>query len=122
MKCRQMINGNIVWFGSIGKDEQGNAIFVEDKKSYVSNQDAIANSLTEKLNVLQNELWYNINYGIPLFNKYKSKAIIDAYITNEILSQKGVKNIITFTSTFVKHSYSCYAKINTVYGVLEVQI
>ena len=122
MKCRRIVNGNVVWFGSIGKTSDGKAIFVDNKQNYSKEQQAIVDCLTQKLSVIQNELWYNINYGIPLFNKYKNKAFIDAYITSEIFKQQGVKSIISFDSTLSKYNYSCKFIVDTIYGQIELKI
>lgn len=115
MRCRQIKNGEVVWFNSIGKDISGNKISAEN---YVENQKAISNSLTQRLSVLKNELWYNINYGLPLFDKVKSKTFMDTTVTQIIMSHPEVIRIINFTSQVKNNVYRYKATIISTYGQL----
>ena len=122
MKCRNIVKQqdgsyNIVWFGSAGKDpETGNKISAEN---YVADgSEMVSKSLTARLAVIQGELWYNINYGLPLFSKIRNKAINDAAIVNIINAHPAVKSIINYKSSVDQksHTYSFYVDINTVYN------
>ena len=133
MNCRRIKtwideNGNkrmdIVWFGSYGKNVDGTAKFFSETKhdNYATQQEAVANSLTQRLNVLKGELWYAINYGIPLIDKLKSKTTLDAFVATTISSHPNVVNILEFTSSIKNRKYSCNVRIMSEYGALLISI
>lgn len=90
--------------------------------NYAKEQEGVATSLTQRLSVLKNELWYDYNYGVPLFDKVKSKAFIDSYLISTILKHPDVTQLIDFTSNVDKNSYSCTFKVKTKYGDLTVNL
>ena len=92
MRCRNSIDKNIVWFKSYGIEEDGKAKKVDE--NFVENEKAVAQSLKQKLSVIQGELWYHINYGLPLYNKVKSKGVLDAVILGILEDHPSVKKII----------------------------
>lgn len=114
MKCRNSIDNNIVWFGSYGIEEDGKAKKV--KENFVENEKAVAQSLKQKLSVIQGELWYHINYGLPLYNKVKSKGVLDAVILGILEDHPSVKKIINFKSSIVNHKYTFTFTVNTIYN------
>ena len=120
MKCRNLVRNsdgtyNIVWFGSYGKDENNKKLSAEN---YVSQSEAVQMSLIQRLAVIKNELWYNINYGLPLFDKIRNKAIMDAAIIKIINEHEAVRTLINYTSSVdqATHIYYFSALINTVYN------
>lgn len=126
MKTRRLVKdnqtNNIVWFGSYGKNDDGTAKFanVDNKHdNYCVENDAIAGALTQKLSVLKNELWFNVNYGLPLLDK-STKAIMDATAANIIMKTSGVKELLSFTSKVVNNTYYCNFKVKTIYGIIEI--
>lgn len=114
MKCRNSIDNNIVWFGSYGIEEDGKAKKVDE--NFVENEKAVAQSLKQKLSVIQGELWYHINYGLPLYNKVKSKGVLDAVILGILEDHPSVKKIINFKSSIVNHKYTFTFTVNTIYN------
>ena len=90
--------------------------------NYAKEQEGVATSLTQRLSVIKNELWYDYNYGVPLFDKVKSKAFIDSYLISTILKHPDVTQLIDFTSNVDKNSYSCTFKVKTKYGDLTVNL
>ena len=114
MRCRNSIDKNIVWFGSYGIDEDGKAKKVDE--NFVENEKAVAQSLKQKLSVIQGELWYHINYGLPLYNKVKSKGVLDAVILGILEDHPSVKKIINFKSSIVNHKYTFTFTVNTIYN------
>ena len=114
MRCRNSIDKNIVWFGSYGIEEDGKAKKV--KENFVENEKAVAQSLKQKLSVIQGELWYHINYGLPLYNKVKSKGVLDAVILGILEDHPSVKKIINFKSSIVNHKYTFTFTVNTIYN------
>lgn len=116
LKIRNMIDGNVVWFGSIGKNENGTAIKAD---SFVSEQQSVSIGLTQRLSVIRKELWYKVSYGLPLFDKISSKTALDSFVTSTILAHPDVKDIVSFTSSVKNHAYSCKAEILSIYGPLD---
>ena len=138
MRCRTMVkeNGvnNIVWFGSYGRDENGNAkkaYIVEEgevqgKKQAESNfsagLQAIADDLTQKLSVMKGELWHKISFGLPLLDKVKSKALIDSAVAEIVMKQDNVTGIAKFSSTIYQKEYHAEIQVQTNFGEISVSI
>ena len=114
MRCRNSIDKNIVWFKSYGIEEDGKAKKVDE--NFVENEKAVAQSLKQKLSIIQGELWYHINYGLPLYNKVKSKGVLDAVILGILEDHPSVKKIINFKSSIVNHKYTFTFTVNTIYN------
>ena len=131
MKCRRIKpeNGMVVWFGvkDVIRNEAGEnqAIFQDETNkhaNYATGSEGVANSLKQRLSVLKHELWYDYNRGMPLPDKARSKAIIDAYIIQTILEHPDVIDIEGFESEQERNNYTCYFIVNTVYGQIELGI
>ena len=131
MKCRRINpdNGMIVWFGvkDVIRNEAGEnqAIFQDETNkhaNYATGSEGVANSLKQRLSVLKHELWYDYNRGMPLPDKARSKAIIDAYIIQTILEHPDVIDIEGFESEQERNNYTCYFVVNTIYGQIELGI
>lgn len=115
----------IVWFGSYGCNSDGSAKWFNsnDKHdNFAEKQEYTADVLTQKLNIIRNELWWNVTYGLPLLNKLISKSSIDAAIIEIVLAQDEVEDIISLTSSLNKHKYSAEIKIKTIYGDIQIVI
>ena len=134
MRCRRIKeyvdeNGNkfnkIVWFGSYGKDNLGNALLYNPENkhdNFGEDEIAIKDLLIQQLSVLKNELWYDIMYGMPLLNKQKSKLSIDSFVIATINTNKNVREILEFKSQIINKHYSCYVKVNTNFGEIEINM
>ena len=131
MKCRRINpdNGMIVWFGvkDVVRNEAGEnqAIFQDETNkhaNYATGSEGVANSLRQRLSVLKHELWYDYNRGMPLPDKARSKAIVDAYIIQTILEHPDVIDIEGFESEQERNNYTCYFIVNTIYGRIELGI
>lgn len=123
MRCRAIKNGNVVWFGSCGVDENGKAKFYdENKNSFSDKQQAVADSLSQRLHIIKTELWYNISFGLPLFEKTKSKTLIDSTVLNIVVAHPDVLNIKSFSSSIVNHEYTCSMQVMTKYGIIDILI
>ena len=69
------------------------------------------------------ELWYNIKQGIPLFDKQRSKGIIDSYVIQTVLKHEEVLSIVEFNSYVINnHQYKCSLKCSTMYGEININI
>lgn len=129
MKCRRINseNGMIVWFGvkEPPKKQKNSEVTVfqnsEDKHdNYATGSEGVANSLKQRLSVLKKELWYDYENGMPLVDKVRNKAIIDAYIVQTILKHPDVIDIDGFESRQDGSFYTCYFVVNTIYGQIEM--
>lgn len=90
--------------------------------NYSDRQQGIVDSLTQRLSVIKGELWYNTSYGVPLFDKTKSKGIIDAYVISIILQHPNVVRIENFKSEVKNHNYFCNVDIISEYGIVHMTI
>ena len=122
MNCRRIVNGNVVWFGKAGKDANDN--FIKVDSNYSSKSQAVIDSLTQRLSVLEHELWYNITYGVPIQNKLKSKAIIDANVLQIVNQHEDVLQVQSFSSQIDASSktYKCKMTIQSKYGLIDLSI
>lgn len=123
MRCRNGVKENnhynVVFFGSYGLNADGTAKKAPD---YVDKQDAIVNSLTQKLSVLKGELWYKMNYGLPLYEKNKRALLFDSFVAEVISKEPEVLNILDFSSEVFNHEYRCSMKVLTSYGEISLNI
>ena len=123
MRCRAIENNNVVWFGSIGKNEDGTAIFYDkDKNSFSKDTIAVQDSLIQRLSILERELWYRISYGIPIWEKAQSKALIDSTIASIITNHPQVVRINKFESKVENRNYSCSLEIVSEYGEFNLSL
>ena len=137
MKCRRLkleydaggniVRRNVVWFGSYGINQDGTAKFynlTNKHDNYATGKQAVADSLTQRLNVLQGELWYSVNEGFPLWENHKNTNVLDIYITSTILKHPDVSEVIEFSSEITQgqnyHVYSAWVRIITKYGELTI--
>lgn len=119
MKCRRMVDKNIIWFGSAGRDSLGKKI-AENNYSY--EKEAVAQSLRQKLSIIKGELWFNTNLGIPLLDTNKKDVVLDSYISSILMSQPDVISIKKFVSKQINHKYTCSFIVQTIYGDYELTI
>lgn len=119
MKCRAIKDNNIVFFGSYGINQDGTA---KKADNYSTEQQGVADSLTQRLSILKGELWYQFSYGIPLFEKVKSKTYIDTYVATVVKNHPEVVNIIKFNSKLENRHYSAEMEILSSYGPLNFTI
>lgn len=127
MKCRKVVwnevnkKYDIVWFGSQGlapvDPENSDAPLKKiSADNYSIEQEGVAHSLIQRLSVIRGELWYQINYGLPLFEKIKNKGILDSLIMGTITDHPEVRSVGDFSSVVEKSKYSISVKIDTIYN------
>lgn len=118
-------NKHIVWFGSYGINDNGTAKFynaTNKHDNYSAKQQSVVDSLIQRLSVIKGELWYKVNEGVPLFDKYRSKGIVDAELLSIVMRHPEVVSIVEFSSKIDKTFYSCNIKILSIYGEIEVNL
>lgn len=109
----------IVWFGSYGTNTDGTAKFVNsnDKHDNFSSENTmVRDCLIQRLSVIQHELWYNYQYGMPLVDEDTVKVTIDNFVMKTIQEHQDVLEITSFTSNLDKHNYHCDVQFTTKFG------
>lgn len=128
MRYRRVIRdnniNNIVWFGSYGVNPNGTAKFVGPGKheNFSSGSLGVKDSLTQQLNTIEGELWYAVNFGIPLMDNFTSKSELDTEIMSMILAHPEVQTILKFTSRVQGRHYWCEAEIQSTFGVIILSV
>lgn len=87
----------------------------------------VAQRLKIRLLTFQNEYFWDTSYGVPYFQrllgqKQVSKASIDLIFQQQILLESGVKEIVTFSSTFSNRIYSLTFSVRVVDGTITSPI
>lgn len=81
----------------------------------------VAQRLKIRLLTFAGEYFWDTSYGVPWYQrllgrKQSSKSAIDLIFNQKILEEVGVKEIITFDSTFVNRVYSLTFSVRVVDG------
>lgn len=110
------INGT-VWTAS-GADEQVGiaSLTTPSVENYLEDTDAVAASLNQRLSIIKGELWYQVNYGLPLTEKQQSTTVLDLVIGDIISSHPGVASLDSYKSKLVGHTYYYDCQITSVFG------
>lgn len=98
------------------------AIKTEDGETFAKEQEGVACSLTQRLSLIKGELWYQINTGLPLFDKQATSTSFDSWIIQTIMQHPDVVSIKTFNSSVEKHKYHCVVIVITRWGEVEITI
>lgn len=109
----------IVWFGSYGTNTDGTTKFVNpnDKHDNFSSENTmVRDCLIQRLSVIQHELWYNYQYGMPLVDDDTAKVTIDTFVMKTIQEHQDVLEITSFSSNLDKHNYHCDVQFTTKFG------
>ena len=123
MRCRKLVRNedgfDVVWFNSAGMNNSNNMIADEN---FATEQQYVADDLTQKLLVLKNELWYAIQYGVPLLDKIKSKIKMDSFVATTIMSQPDVIKILKFNSSLNNRVYHVDVSILSSFGNINIEV
>lgn len=89
--------------------------------------ETVGQRLKIRLLTFYGEWFINTVYGVPYFSrllgqKQTSKAAADLIFQQEILKEGGVKEIVSFESTFVNRKYSLVFKVRVVTGEVSAPI
>lgn len=89
--------------------------------------ETVGQRLKIRLLTFLGEWSFNTVYGIPYWQrllgiKQTSKAAADLIFQQEILKEEGVKEIVSFESTFVNRKYSLVFKVRVVTGEISAPI
>lgn len=89
--------------------------------------ETVGQRLKIRLQTFLGEWSFNTVYGVPYWQrllgvKQTSKAAADLIFQQEILKEEGVKEIVTFNSTFVNRKYSLSFSVRVVTGEVTAPI
>lgn len=89
--------------------------------------ETVGQRLKIRLLTFYGEWFINTVYGVPYFSrllgqKQTSKAAADLIFQQQILAEQGVKEIVTFNSTFVNRKYSLSFSVRVVTGEVTAPI
>lgn len=123
MRCRKLVRNedgfDVVWFNSAGMNVSKRKT---NDENFATEQQYVADDLTQKLLVLKNELWYAIQYGVPLFDKIKSKVKMDSFVASTIMSQPDVIKILKFNSSLNNGVYHVDVSILSSFGNINIEV
>lgn len=83
--------------------------------------ETVAQRLKIRLLTFMGEYFWDTSYGVPYWQrllgvKQTSKAAIDLIFNQKILEEPGIKEIVTFNSTFSNRIYSLTFSVRVVDG------
>jgi hypothetical protein len=110
-------NWDIIWRnGSLRKEETTQPL-----------TETVGQRLKIRLQTFLGEWFINTVYGVPYWQrllgiKQTSKAAADLIFQTEILKEQGVKELVTFESTFVNRKYSLIFSVRVVTGEVTAPI
>lgn len=100
-----------------GEDLKGKfTLTTPSVSNYETGADGVADSLIQALSVIKGELWYRLNYGLPLFDKIRGTALLDMEILAIITNTPGVSTVSSFSSSVKNHTYTFSCQIQSIYG------
>jgi len=87
----------------------------------------VGQRLKIRLLTFQNEWFIDTTYGVPFWQrilgiKQTSKSAVDLIFQQKILEEQGVKEIVSFNSTFVNRKYSLTFQVKVVDGTITAPI
>lgn len=88
--------------------------------------ETVAQRLKIRLLTFRSEYFLNTEHGVPywqeILGKKPGKARVDAIFQEQILLEVGVKEIVSFVSTFVNRQYSLTFSVKVVSGEVTESI
>lgn len=88
--------------------------------------DVVAQRLSIRLQTFLGEWFINTAYGVPywqrILGKKVSKTAIDRIFQEQILSERGVREITSFSSTFQNRTYDMSFRVRAINGAVTETI
>lgn len=84
--------------------------------NYAEDTDAVVASLIQRLSIIKGELWYQVNYGLPLTEKQSGVNVFDLVIADIISSHPGVASLDKYTSKITDHTYYYNCQITSIFA------
>lgn len=88
--------------------------------------DVVAQRLRIRLNSYLGEWFLNTSYGVPfwqrILGKKTSKVAVDRIFQEQILQERGVREIVSFSSTFQNRQYDMSFRVRALDGSVTESI
>ena len=102
----------------------GDALFVNGPLTKQNVTQPFTENVTQRLRIrlltFEGEWFLDTTYGIPYWQRIlgqkPTKSAIDQILQQEILSENGVRELVSFTSSFVNRTYSASFQVRVVNG------
>lgn len=104
--------------------EEGDLVFQNSACPIVTNEgDVVAQRLYIRLRTMRTEWFMNLSYGVPyqtIMGIKIDKNKIDSILQQQVLNTEGVREIVTWSSTFnsSNRSYECTFNVRTTNNVV----
>lgn len=86
----------------------------------------VAQRLRIRLNTFLGEWFLNTEYGVPYFQRILGKKVkktaVDRIFQEQILAERGVREIVSFSSTFQKRQYEMSFRVRALDGSITDSI
>ena len=108
----------------------GDAIFVNDPLSPAGitqeSAEVVAQRLSIRLKTFLGEWFLDVGYGVPYYQqilaKKTTKVAVDRIFQQQILSERGVRELVSFSSTFQNRRYEMSFVVRVLDGSLTETI
>lgn len=88
--------------------------------NYANGAEGVAQSLNQRLSLIQGELPHFKNLGFPLMQKKCNKQMLDSYVINVVNNHPDITQILNMSSSVINHEYKCSLIVNSKYGEIKV--
>ena len=107
-----------------GVGEDKDMLFINGECPVVTETpEVVRQRLIIRLRTLYQEWFLNVDYGVPYLERILghkvSKSTVDAILQEHIYKEKGVLEIVEWSSVLRGRDYSCTFKVKTIGGVTD---
>ena len=108
----------------------GDALFVNGPLSPTGitqeSAEVVAQRLSIRLKTFLGEWFLDVGYGVPYYQqilaKKTTKVAVDRIFQQQILSERGVRELVSFSSTFENRQYNMSFKVRVMNGSVTESI
>ena len=108
----------------------GDALFVNGPLSPAGitqeSAEVVAQRLSIRLKTYLGEWFLDVGYGVPYYQqilaKKTTKVAVDRIFQQQILSERGVRELVSFSSTFENRQYNMSFKVRVMNGSVTESI
>ena len=108
----------------------GDAIFINGPLSPAGitqeSAEVVAQRLRIRLQTFLGEWFLDVGYGVPYYQqilaKKTTKVAVDRIFQQQILSERGVRELVSFSSTFENRQYNMSFKVRVMNGSVTESI
>ena len=108
----------------------GDALFVNGPLSPAGitqeSAEVVAQRLSIRLKTFLGEWFLDVGYGVPYYQqilaKKTTKVAVDRIFQQQILSERGVRELVSFSSTFENRQYNMSFKVRVMNGSVTESI